>query len=516
MWLTVFWSLLVLILFPILKILLYCYRAKRSLRFYEKQGFKTIFSPLYSVFALESPKMPGNETVGANQFLVKLINSNLEMPGIAVNMMGCPSSMLLLYKPEYIKEFLLKEDDMIKMPLDRTFEDRTGLFFYNGDKAMAARALFMKIFNYDNISTFTPEICKVINAQFDKTILEHQITDQSFTKINLDKVFEPIFEEILNILVFGKTKMPLNATGHSIYQLVYEFFKLVPTIRQNPVYAIMPKITLKYELLENIRIINKYNGVLKEQLKSIYEEYDKAGASGECVLDKIIQNNRECIKNNDKQNFLDDQELVGMVNVTVFAGTDTSQNQSKQSICQMTDRQDLQELFDEINADIYDEQGLTTAEKIDSNQSLSQWIKESHRLCGPIGRTNPRFTTKDITLKDIKIKKGDRVCFYLTGLNMNEAVFPDANTFKMERFSKENEKNIPKYQQLPFLTGKRICPGRHLGELMVKLIVTQFCRHFEFRKPAGMEYYVTTMFLNRVQLPEVEVKLNKRSSKNRA
>lgn len=511
MWLAILASLLVLVLAPVLRVLYTFYRAKRNLKFYEKQGLKTFYFPIFSILGLEDRKMPGNESGSNNEFLLKTCNENMHLPGLAVNSLGCSSSYVLLYKPEFIREYLLIEDNLLKMPLDKTFAEQSGFFYYNGERAVAARALFNKIFGYESVSTYAPEICRVINSQFEKTIHELQINEHSFTKINLNPVIEPIFEQILYLLVFGHPKMPKTATGRSIYQLVYDFFRLFPEIRKNLLYLLMPTIALKYELTEGIRKAKKITQVLQSHLKMIYEQREKEGATSECMLDKIILNNRECHQTKQMQGFVDEKELAGMINIIVFAGTDTSENQSKISLCKMADRKDLQDLFDEINPNLYDSQGLTTAEKLDSDESLSLWIKEANRIWSPIGRTTPRYVTKDLKINGLNIRKGDRLSVYVGGLHMTESVFPDAKTFKLDRFSKENEKKIPRFQHIPFFFGKRVCPGRHLGELMVKLVVSQFCRHFEFRKPAGLEYYVHNVLLNRVELPEVEVRLKKSS-----
>ena len=112
-------------------------------------------------------------------------------------------------------------------------------------------------------------------------------------------------------------------------------------------------------------------------------------------------------------------------------------------------------------------------------------------------------------LKDLHIRKGDIITVTLAGMFSMEKIFPDANTFKIDRFSKENEKNIPRYQYIPFYIGKRVCLGRHLGELMVKLLVSQFCRNYEFKRPEGVEYYILNMLLNGIENPEVEVRLKR-------
>lgn len=127
-----------------------------------------------------------------------------------------------------------------------------------------------------------------------------------------------------------------------------------------------------------------------------------------------------------------------------------------------------------------------------------------------------RVAIKDTKLKNITIRAGDSVILSQAGLLYDEKVFPDHNTFKIDRFTKENEKLIPKYQYSPFGIGKRICMGRYIAELSVKLFVLSFCRTFDVRKPAGVEYYqvYTVLCQNEKNLVEVRKPLRDFNSRD--
>ena len=103
-------------------------------------------------------------------------------------------------------------------------------------------------------------------------------------------------------------------------------------------------------------------------------------------------------------------------------------------------------------------------------------IKEALRLYCRVGSLTHRLAIKDNKVGDIIIKKGDHINLLLIGLHFYEETFKDAKDFHINRFDKQNEKLIPKYQYLPFSIKKKVCLGRHLGELKVKLLVTQIIR----------------------------------------
>lgn len=150
---------------------------------------------------------------------------------------------------------------------------------------------------------------------------------------------------------------------------------------------------------------------------------------------------------------------------------------------------------------------MTTPEKVESEEILSQYFKEAIRLCNPVPAMMGRIATKDLTIKDVAIKKGHSVGIFFSGLSMNEEIFSKPDDFQLDRFSKENEKKHPKYQSIPFGVGKRVCIGRHLGELTTKLFITTFCKMFDFKKPDTADYYEAVTFSKVTLQPIVDVKL---------
>ena len=120
---------------------------------------------------------------------------------------------------------------------------------------------------------------------------------------------------------------------------------------------------------------------------------------------------------------------------------------------------------------------------------------------------NMRVALNDVSLGKFNVRKGDSVALLLTALLFDESVFPDFDNFKLDRFNKESEKELPRYQYIPFSVGKRVCLGRHLGELMVKLLVTQFVRSYDFTKPADIQYKQVTLVTNNMVNPIVLAKL---------
>lgn len=179
------------------------------------------------------------------------------------------------------------------------------------------------------------------------------------------------------------------------------------------------------------------------------------------------------------------KEITGILNVMQLAATESSQSTSMLSILCLAERKDLQQTFEEINARVYDEAGITNSKTLDADPVLNLWMKETLRLNISSGNASIRIATRDVKLKDITVKAGDGVILLNHSTKLKAQSFEDPNEFKLDRFEKKINHTTLQYQYFPFFAGKRACPGRNLGELMVKLSVSHICRMFEFRKVEG-------------------------------
>ncbi len=97
-------------------------------------------------------------------------------------------------------------------------------------------------------------------------------------------------------------------------------------------------------------------------------------------------------------------------------------------------------------------------------------IKESMRLYPPAASVG-REPVRDIQLGGYTIPKGALLTLSIYGLHRNPKVFTNPEAFDPERFSPENEKNIPRYGYLPFGAGPRVCIGNSFAMMEARLIL---------------------------------------------
>ena len=487
-------------------------KSKKNLEFYKQQGMPTLYSMTKGHMLVEDRKLPENSTRSNLEFMKSLINRpDCKTAGAFVtNCLMRSQTVVHLHSSELIREYLLKENYFDKVALFQELPNFLGLFFFNGEKAFASKALFSKIFNPEGMEVFTPKICNLVNSVFSDFIKKHDIQQSKQTRISLNELYDPVMLGIANIFIFGREKVQSDEEISELPVLLDLLIGGFVMLRRNPWTAVLPfKLAKALGLAPQAKVIEDCFSRQQQILQRYMDKRATATDLGESVVDRSVLHNKECLKTGNTKDLITAEEIAGNYNIFFFAGTDTSQNSTKGAICHMADKPGLKSFIDSVNKQIYDSEGFTTTQTLESCQELSLWIKECLRMHTPLARTTPKQATREVKLGKYTIRKGDLVVTALTGMHNDQEFFKDPETFDVNRFTSENEKQLPKYQFIPFSLGKRICLGRHLGELMVKLLVTKFSQFFDYEKPADVEYYTEIIVTNVVLNPFVDVRLKK-------
>jgi cytochrome P450 len=115
---------------------------------------------------------------------------------------------------------------------------------------------------------------------------------------------------------------------------------------------------------------------------------------------------------------------------------------------------------------------------------LDMVVKEVMRLY-PAAWGVSREAIEDVQLGPYFMPKGSTIGLTLYFTHHDPQNFPDPERFDPERFSAENEKNIPDYAYLPFGGGPRVCVGNSLAMMETRLIVATIASRFRLSLAPG-------------------------------
>ena len=112
------------------------------------------------------------------------------------------------------------------------------------------------------------------------------------------------------------------------------------------------------------------------------------------------------------------------------------------------------------------------------------FIKEVERLLPSVWWV-ARTALKDDCIQDVRIKRGDVVMLTPYVTHRLEEFWPDAHTFKADRFVGQDLKH--KFAFVPFGTGPRVCPGIHLASIEMKMAVARLLQRAEISGSSSVE-----------------------------
>lgn len=478
------------------------YRVKASLAFYARQGARVKFGYLSGFFEMMDPRHRDNSAVSNKQALYRLVDDGEYRGIIAANMPLTTQCGINIHTSDMVRDMLMQEDSFDKIALIREVTDVTGFFFKNGDEAFRLKAIFSKVFMYDEMTFMYVAIDRMLTGYIEKFNRDNGVSDREFTRVDLNKFFEPVMECIANFVITGEETIEVPDRIKELNRCFEKIFDASFSVITHPLYALLPKLTNKYKLLRFFKTMEIAQKRQIEIMSDLMKEREQMTDLGDCVLDRLIKHNRECTDSEK----LSVAEAVGIYNLMYFAGTDTSKATSIMSICHLTTHPDVAECLHRISSQIYDEQGFTSSAKISNSEDLDLFMKETLRLFSPVQQQFAKMAKRDVKIGKFTIRKGDKVYIQISAMHKDKTIFEDPYKFDINRFTRENEKNRPKYQYLPFSIGKRVCMGRHLGELMIKMLLSKLCMHYEFDKPDDVEYYCLSYVTARIVTPVVLVK----------
>jgi cytochrome P450 len=96
-------------------------------------------------------------------------------------------------------------------------------------------------------------------------------------------------------------------------------------------------------------------------------------------------------------------------------------------------------------------------EQVRSDRSLVPiFIEESLRLDAPV-QLLARTCTEDVEIDGVTIKKGDRVLHSIASANRDESVYPEADSFRLDRPKPRDHMGLG--------AGPHVCPGAFLARM---------------------------------------------------
>jgi cytochrome P450/nitrite reductase/ring-hydroxylating ferredoxin subunit len=347
-----------------------------------------------------------------------------------------------------------------------------GLFSAEGEQWRRHRQLAKHAFDMRHLRDFFPTMKKVTR----RLQRRWQQAAAQRTLLDVQKELMRYTVDITTNLAFGYDMNTLEEEGDVIQQHLERVFPMLAYRVFMPVrhwnYVKLPADRALDNSLAELRVS------VDHFIDNARQELDETPALRERPQN-LLQALLAAQEKGDVE--ISDLEIFGNVMTFLIAGEDTTANSMAWMMYFMTRHTDVQRKMQaEADAVLGDELTVTdyaTMSKLDYIEAVAH---ETMRL-KPVASFLGLQALKDVTVKRLQIPQGTPVFLLLRPKGLEEQEFKDGTAFKPERWLNYSRHENPHHRTsfMPFGGGPRLCPGRSLALLEIKMAVSMICHNFE-------------------------------------
>jgi len=396
--------------------------------------------------------------------------------------------LLVVSDAELIGQLLKDRPETFRRPsrmqaIMREMGIHDGVFMAEGETWARQRRMVMASFAPHQVRAYFPSLLRVEHRLRERWQGAADRQAQGAPGIDLQADLMRFTVDAVAGLAFGTEVDTLSSDGDIIQR---HLDKIFPAIWRRA-HAIFPywqfvKLPPDRALDESVQVVNaairRFINEARERLKAPERRLAPPN-----LLEAML------VSADEPGSGMSDDDVAGNVFTMLLAGEDTTAT----SLSWMLDLlwrnpNAMQRAREEVDRELAPlaDMAAWTAQDLGRLDWLEACIHESMRL-KPVGPFNVVEALKDTVVGDVAIRKGTPVLLLMRHDTVSEAVFPQANAFLPERWLPEGAELAPAHAKrvsMPFGGGSRVCPGRYLALLEIKLAAAMLLSHFDI---AGLD-----------------------------
>ena len=348
-----------------------------------------------------------------------------------------------------------------------------GVFSAEGDDWLRQRRMVMASFSPSHVRAYFPSLVKVTLRLRERW----QLAAASQQSINLQADLMRFTVDAISGLAFGKDINTLQA-GDDVIQRHLD--KLLPNVFKRA-FAPIPiwrfyKRRIDRELEASVAVIKTNLEEFVAQARTrLRDEPLQAEQAPRNLLEAMI------VAADQPGSGLGDSQVVGNVLTMLLAGEDTTANTLAWMIHLLKlNPHCLARLQAEVRS-LAPDPTQFTMELMDSLPYLDACASETMRL-KPVAPFMPLMALRETQVGDVMVQRGDVVLGLLRVDSVSEPLFANPQAFMPERWLAEAHTPLSteaKRAAMPFGSGPRMCPGRYLALLEMKMAMAMLLSSFD-------------------------------------
>jgi len=387
-----------------------------------------------------------------------------------------PDRTVVIADPEMVHKILKARPEQFARLKDirLTIEEMgvEGLFSAEGEQWRRHRHYAKRAFDVRHLQEFFPTMRKVTRRLQRRW---GQLAEQG-KSMDVQKEMMRYTVDITTNLAFGYDMNTLEEEGDRLQSHLKRVFPMIAY------RAFMPVRYWNYLKLPADRVLDKSLLELRTAVNHFIES-----ARGQLVENPALREHPENLlqallaAQAEEDVEFSDLEIYGNVFTFLLAGEDTTANTIAWMTYYMAKYPEIQHRMQaEADAVLGNTATVTDYEKIRDLRYIEAVAHETMR-CKPVATFLALQALTDVRVGQLHIPNGTPVILLLRPKGMEEGEFTDVTEFNPERWLDYAPGNNPQHYKAfaPFGGGPRLCPGRSLALLEIKMAVSMICRHFD-------------------------------------
>jgi len=359
---------------------------------------------------------------------------------------------------------------------------KIGLFGAEGDVWRKQRRMVMAAFDPSHVKAYFPAMSKVADR------LESRWKKSAGTDIDLTAELMRFTVDTITGLAFGQEVNTLEAADDIIQAHLDKLFPMLFKRLISP-FQLWRYIRLPADraLDRSIAAINLAIDGFVVQARQRIHDCPALRTNPSNLLEAMIN------AADQGDSGLNDDDVAGNVLTMLLAGEDTTANSLAWLLSLLWDHP---EIMQKLQLEVRSKFAIHTRydmEKLAGLDYLDACINESMRL-KPVAPFLALQALKDTVIGDVEIPVHTLIFTLMRRDSVDEQFIPEASRFNPERWLENaaagQSINSVKRISMPFGAGPRICPGRYLALLEMKIAMTMLLTRFDIEDisaPQGRE-----------------------------
>ncbi|KAL8127071.1 hypothetical protein AgCh_014119 [Apium graveolens] len=273
-------------------------------------------------------------------------------------------------------------------------------------------------------------------------------------------------------------------------EIIHELGELVVAFNIADYVPVLSALDLQ-GLTQRLKVASKRLDRILETIIDDHEQY----ARNDCTkLDRDFVDIILALKNNSKSTHeqlaqtIDRSNIKAIILDLIFGAIDTSQTAIEWIMSELMRHQRVMKLLQEEIRNVIVDCEYVEESHLSKLHYLDLVVKENLRLHPVAPLLAPHESMEDIMIDGYFIQKNSQIIINNWGLGRDPRIWSgNVEEFLPERFMGSNiDLHGKSFQLIPFGSGRRGCPGIHLGLINIKLVVAQLVHSFDWKLPFGM------------------------------